>query len=542
MSVSSQGPEVDYEIRRRRGRADGLDQAILAFAIMIRALIGFHSHSGQDGYEGSKVAYGGDFEAQRHWMELTWHLPIGDWYWYDLEYWGLDYPPLTAYISYICGGFTHYLIGSESIALYTSRGIEDPIHKAFMRSTVLLLDICIFGTAVWYASTLDRSSDHPMSKDSKRSWIFCLTMSQPAILLIDHGHFQYNTVALGLSIVSFYYMAQPEFKNCILGSIFFCLALNFKQMTLYFAPAIFFYLLGRCGTSGIRMFVSRILKLGVTVITTFSILWAPVIYYGPPDTSYIDRLSHVLKRVFPFQRGLFEGKVANLWCVLSTKPIRIRERFDPNIQPILALILTMILITPACIRMFQLGMEESRPNTRIDRHWIGLLWGTMSTALSFFLASFQVHEKSILLALAPCSLLVWQDPMLVDWFSFVSCWTLWPLLQTDRLQIPYVCCILLFVSLVRLRDEMMRTMTTTTTTGKTECIFDVVPWVPTLCYAGMLLLHLIEMVIPAPANLPDIHEVLWSAMGCGMFCIAWFITCIKMYTGPLNKAIKRKTA
>ncbi len=45
----------------------------------------------------------GDYEAQRHWMELTNHLPIRQWYTYDLQYWGLDYPPLTAYHSWLCG-------------------------------------------------------------------------------------------------------------------------------------------------------------------------------------------------------------------------------------------------------------------------------------------------------------------------------------------------------------------------------------------------------------------------------------------------------
>jgi hypothetical protein len=45
----------------------------------------------------------GDFEAQRHWMEITSHLPISQWYFYDLPYWGLDYPPLTAYHSCILG-------------------------------------------------------------------------------------------------------------------------------------------------------------------------------------------------------------------------------------------------------------------------------------------------------------------------------------------------------------------------------------------------------------------------------------------------------
>ena len=45
----------------------------------------------------------GDYEAQRHWMEITIHLPPRQWYKYDLQYWGLDYPPLTAYVSWLCG-------------------------------------------------------------------------------------------------------------------------------------------------------------------------------------------------------------------------------------------------------------------------------------------------------------------------------------------------------------------------------------------------------------------------------------------------------
>jgi hypothetical protein len=54
-------------------------------------LIRFQPHSGQDNYHGSKTAYGGDFEAQRHLMELMVHFPIGDWY--DLDYWGLIIHP-----------------------------------------------------------------------------------------------------------------------------------------------------------------------------------------------------------------------------------------------------------------------------------------------------------------------------------------------------------------------------------------------------------------------------------------------------------------
>lgn len=49
----------------------------------------------------------GDYEAQRHWQEVTVNLPVTEWYRNgtdnDLLYWGLDYPPLTAYHSYLIG-------------------------------------------------------------------------------------------------------------------------------------------------------------------------------------------------------------------------------------------------------------------------------------------------------------------------------------------------------------------------------------------------------------------------------------------------------
>lgn len=58
----------------------------------------------------------GDYEAQRHWMELTIHLPFSKWYYYDLPYWGLDYPPLTAFVSWICGYMCVQL--SPSVVVY----------------------------------------------------------------------------------------------------------------------------------------------------------------------------------------------------------------------------------------------------------------------------------------------------------------------------------------------------------------------------------------------------------------------------------------
>lgn len=75
---------------------------LLPLILMIVGL--FRWSVGLWGYSGhGKPPMYGDFEAQRHWMELTAHLPVSLWYFYDLPYWGLDYPPLTAYHSWLCG-------------------------------------------------------------------------------------------------------------------------------------------------------------------------------------------------------------------------------------------------------------------------------------------------------------------------------------------------------------------------------------------------------------------------------------------------------
>jgi hypothetical protein len=76
---------------------------IALVALMVRTLLGANfPHSGR----ATPPMYG-DFEAQRHWLEITLNVPIQDWYRNttdnDLLYWGLDYPPLTAYHSLLMG-------------------------------------------------------------------------------------------------------------------------------------------------------------------------------------------------------------------------------------------------------------------------------------------------------------------------------------------------------------------------------------------------------------------------------------------------------
>jgi alpha-1,3-glucosyltransferase len=70
----------------------------ILFAMLVKWSVALNSFSGFN-----VPPMHGDFEAQRHWLEITTNLPINMWYFYDLHYWGLDYPPLTAYHSWVLG-------------------------------------------------------------------------------------------------------------------------------------------------------------------------------------------------------------------------------------------------------------------------------------------------------------------------------------------------------------------------------------------------------------------------------------------------------
>ena len=49
--------------------------AVIIVAIVVRCWVGFHGYSG---YQTPPMF--GDYEAQRHWMEITTSIPINNWY------------------------------------------------------------------------------------------------------------------------------------------------------------------------------------------------------------------------------------------------------------------------------------------------------------------------------------------------------------------------------------------------------------------------------------------------------------------------------
>lgn len=210
-------------------------------AMLIRSIISLHPYSGEN-----TPPMFGDYEAQRHWQEIVVNLPITDWYQNttdnDLMYWGLDYPPLTAYHSYIVGRVAQY-INPEFVALHESRGLTENLHKHFMRTTVLVADLFLYVPAMLICCQTINKKNWFKVDERLRNLYVAVAVLYPGQILIDNGHFQYNNISLGLAALAIVFVLRNQ---NIVAAICFSLSLNYKQMELYHALPFFVYLLATC--------------------------------------------------------------------------------------------------------------------------------------------------------------------------------------------------------------------------------------------------------------------------------------------------------
>ncbi|KAM4022826.1 dolichyl pyrophosphate Man9GlcNAc2 alpha-1,3-glucosyltransferase isoform 1-T1 [Anomaloglossus baeobatrachus] len=474
-------------------------------AVTVRWAVSLYPYSGA-----RKPPMYGDYEAQRHWQEVTLNLPVKQWYFNssdnDLLYWGLDYPPLTAYHSLLCG-YIARMIDPEWVALTSSRGYESHHHKLFMRATVLVADLMVYIPAViLYCSHLQG----PSAKRKVLS-LFCILL-YPGLILIDYGHFQYNSVSLGFALWGIIGLSCGYEA---LGSLAFCFALNYKQMELYHALPFFCYLLGKCIKQGITgRGTLLLLKIGLTVIAAFSLCWIPFL-------TDIEQILQVLRRLFPVGRGLFEDKVANVWCSLSVL-YKIKSVLSPEAQLRLSLACTVLGVLPSCIKL------TAHPTVR------GFKLALVTCSLSFFLFSFQVHEKSILLVSLPACLLLGELPLMVTWFLLTSTFSMLPLLQKDGLLMAYVITTLIFLLVSVAGSSFHQKSSEDSLRLRPFCssVRRRISWfrlhdkmVKRLFFSSVLTMAVLTVAtssLAPPPALPDLFPVLISFVSCSHFLLFFF--------------------
>lgn len=466
---------------------------LLALSVLVRWLVAQFPYSGQ-----GKPPLFGDYEAQRHWMEVTTSLPTKDWYNNstdnDLQYWGLDYPPLTAYHMYILGEASKK-INSSWTELHKSRGIETYLHKVFMRSTVIISDLLIYLPAIiyYFHKTQPIQYNSPPSNIHKQNVAVytALTLLYPGQILIDHGHFQYNCVFMGFVLWAIIAMSKGR---KIIASLLFTLALSYKQMSLYYSLPFFWYI----ASSNLRIRplwkgLMNILLVGALVTTTFILIFSP--YLSNKET-----MLQVLKRIFPFYRGLFEDKVANIWFSLS---IFYKFRKIYTIDELLkfSTILTLFVSLPAGLHLLL------KPSVR------NFKYALINSSMTFFLMSFQVHEKTILVPALPILLLFREHPMVVNWFAIVSTYSLQPLLMKDGQLIPYMILISTY-TLVNLEFFRKNTTLSLSKLFTLSNLFIVIYLTSLLC---CFILSGLAILFEPPPRYPDLHPTVNALYSCSHF-------------------------
>uniref|UniRef100_A0A669BIS0 Alpha-1,3-glucosyltransferase n=1 Tax=Oreochromis niloticus TaxID=8128 RepID=A0A669BIS0_ORENI len=476
-------------------------------AIIARWGVSLNSYSGA-----GKPPMFGDYEAQRHWQEVTYNLPIQEWYFNttnnDLNYWGLDYPPLTAYHSWICA-YIAKTINPEWVELHKSRGYESTQHKLFMRMTVLVADLLIYIPAVvLYCLYLTDGSSK-----KKVSIMFCFLL-YPGLILIDYGHFQYNGVSLGFALWGILALGLGW---DVLGSMAFSLALNYKQMELYHALPFFCYLLGKCiktGLIGRGLFL--LVRIGVTVLATFALCWLP--FLAEPSQAM-----QVVRRIFPVARGLFEDKVANTWCSLNTL-IKIKSILSGDSQLYLSLACTLLAVLPSCIRLL------TKPT----------FWHFKLALVSVFgIQHWAVFKPTGL----KCNEICYACPFLVFVCSML------PLFLKDGLLVPYIVTSLgfLFFSIYLLSalDHCSEDKLRLGAYNKLfYCLF--IPWGNHFLHfyisiAAMVGLSIATAVLIPPPHLPDLFPVLVSTTAFLHFLGTFIHFNVVQFSEPPSRKSQKKS-
>ena len=431
------------------------------------------------------------------------------------------------------------MIDPTWFTLHSSRGFEEQLLKVYMRATVLVSEYLVYVPAI---IILNRKFSRLRGVNIWECSIALVAiLMQPATILIDHGHFQYNTVMLGFVVAT---MSSVLASRLLWACVFFVAALCYKQMALYYAPAVFSYMLGVCILPDLNL--RRFSAIAIVTLVSFTVMFSPLLLgalyddrrnISPTDDLNLDALPFVfswalsfvnpkawyyppllqlaqsIHRSFPFARGLFEDKVANVWCALNV--IHKLNVYPKAMLQRVSLLSTFMLINPSSMVISLFPRKELLP------------WAMASSAWGFFLCSLQEHEKSVLLPLLPMTVLLGDErglgPEIRAWVglaNMLSTWTLFPLLKRDELRVPYFVISLLWAYLLGLPPTSLSLYTSARSRSNLSIPFRIVHLA---FYAAMVGWHLLEAFVPTPDGKPDLWVVINVAIGAAGFfmCFVW---------------------
>mmetsp|Transcript_20183 Transcript_20183/g.40180 ORF Transcript_20183/g.40180 Transcript_20183/m.40180 type:complete len:552 (+) Transcript_20183:288-1943(+) len=388
-----------------------------------------------------------DFNVHRNWLAITRNLPLDSWYFDDGADVGgtvhtLDYPPSFALFEWALSTnfITNWLIqrkivDSKCFDRLSDREDAFPSDACviFQRGTVIISDISLIAGTL-FASRM-ASCD-----TNERNTIALLILSSPALLILDHCHFQYNGAMLGILLLSIGCVLRADRLKAsvqarvwrsrfvyhffiILGAILYSFLLTLKHLYLplgpiYFSYFFFNYCFKNYQREEKKFSWSRFLGLAFFTLTTVLLPFLPFLVQQP---GAMDQLSQMFLRLFPFSRGLchdyWAGNVWALYLALG-KCIRFANKFPqlqmfvpeelPTISPATTALLLLISLLPAMYTSFRITYPlEKKQNCASISVTPGeyFVHALVYCALSGFMLAYHAHEKAIITAIIPLTLI-----------------------------------------------------------------------------------------------------------------------------------------
>ncbi|KAF7079861.1 hypothetical protein CFC21_084034 [Triticum aestivum] len=374
-----------------------------------------------------------DFDVHRYWLALTHTLPARQWYTDASSQWTLDYPPFFAYFSRLLS-LPAPFVDASLVAIPVPASPPSSAYILYLRFTVAFSDLLLLLASVLLLARDARRRQRPFLA-------LLLVLWSPALLIVDHIHFQYNGFLMGLLLLSLHFLEQGK---DLAGGVVFAALLCSKHLFLVAAPVYFVYLFRHyCCGRGLARGLGRLVLMGAGVVAVFAMAFTPFVYYG--------QMQQLLSRLFPFGRGLFHAYWApNFWVfyivldkILAFLLRRLGFSIEipeasftrglvgdsspfavlPKVTPITTFLLVILAMTPCLVKAF------ANPQPKHIIRWVAY------ACSCGFMFGWHVHEKASLHFTIPLALIAMDsldDIRHYFLLSIVSCYSLFPLLFEDQ--------------------------------------------------------------------------------------------------------------
>lgn len=236
----------------------------------------------------------------------------------------------------------------------------------------------------------------------------CLVVFNVGLMLVDHIHFQYNGVLMGLLVATIYFAQQ---KNYFAVAWTFGVLVLMKHLFATLAPIVGIFLIAGIAKMGAVKGLIHLMCIIFIVVTCLVFAFGP--FYIQENG--VDQILQIFRRLFPFGRGLVHAYWApNVWAlycftdkigglilqkigflkIISPTPGfnstsglvgEFALTFLPKVTATHCLSLTILFSIPAMIVVFK-------------HHSIKIfIRALVHASLTSFLFGYHVHEKAIII-------------------------------------------------------------------------------------------------------------------------------------------------